>query len=62
MLRTIDLNDESRISAQEINFHSAPAVERNGRVGELVRHHLGQQIDRVFPAYTPGGALGLLKT
>ncbi len=33
MLRTIDRNDESRISAQEIDFHSAPAVERNGKVG-----------------------------
>ncbi len=32
MLRTIDLNDESRISAQEIEFHSAPAVEHNGKV------------------------------
>jgi hypothetical protein len=29
MLRTIDLNDDPRIDAQEIDFHSDPAVERN---------------------------------
>src|SRR5687767_7254414 len=33
MLCTVDLNDESRISTQEIDFHSAPAVERDWKVG-----------------------------
>jgi len=32
MLWTVDFNDESRISAQEIDFHSAPAVERDGKI------------------------------
>jgi uncharacterized protein (DUF1501 family) len=31
-------------------------------LGELVRDHLGQQIDHVFPGYRPGEPLGLLKT
>jgi uncharacterized protein (DUF1501 family) len=31
-------------------------------LGELVSHHLGQQIDQVFPGYQPGRPLGLLKT
>jgi len=30
-------------------------------LGELVSHHLGQPIDRVFQGYKPGGPLGLLK-
>ena len=29
MLGTIDLNDDSRISAEEIDFHSAEAIERD---------------------------------
>src|SRR5437762_13824624 len=32
MLRPINLNDDPRIDAQEIDFHSAPAVERNRQV------------------------------
>jgi uncharacterized protein (DUF1501 family) len=31
-------------------------------LGELVTQHLGQKIDRVFPGYTPGAPMGLLKT
>jgi len=31
-------------------------------LGELVSHHFGQKIDRVFPGYTPGEPLGLLKS
>ena len=31
-------------------------------LGELVSHHFGQKIDRVFPGYKPGEPLGLLKT
>jgi uncharacterized protein (DUF1501 family) len=31
-------------------------------LGELVLHHLGQKTDTVFPGYTPGETLGLLKT
>jgi uncharacterized protein (DUF1501 family) len=31
-------------------------------LGELVRGHLGQPIDPVFPGFTPGEALGLLRT
>jgi len=30
-------------------------------LGELVRGHLGQPVDRVFPGFAPGGPLGLLK-
>jgi uncharacterized protein (DUF1501 family) len=30
-------------------------------LGELVSHHLGQEIDRVFHGYKPGEPLGLLK-
>jgi uncharacterized protein (DUF1501 family) len=30
-------------------------------LGELVSGHLGQKIDQVFPGYTPGATLGLLK-
>jgi uncharacterized protein (DUF1501 family) len=30
-------------------------------LGELVSQHLGQKIDQVFPGYTPGEPLGLLK-
>jgi len=30
-------------------------------LGELVRGHLGQQVDRVFPGYTASDPLGLLK-
>src|SRR6266404_1640550 len=33
MLGAVDLNDEPRICAKEIDFHSAAAVERNGQVG-----------------------------
>jgi hypothetical protein len=33
MLRTIDLDPDPRIDAQEIDFHSSPAVECNGQVG-----------------------------
>jgi len=29
MLATIDLNDDSRISAEEIDFHPAEAIERD---------------------------------
>ena len=32
MLSAVNLNDESRISAQEIDFHSSPTVECNGQV------------------------------
>jgi uncharacterized protein (DUF1501 family) len=31
-------------------------------LGEVVKGHLGQQIDRVFPGYAPTASLGLLKT
>ena len=31
-------------------------------LGELVRRHLGQPIDPVFPGFTPGEPLGLLRT
>ena len=31
-------------------------------LGELVRDHLGQKTDQVFPDYTVGRGLGLLKT
>jgi uncharacterized protein (DUF1501 family) len=31
-------------------------------LGELASRHLGQKIDQVFPGYTPGQPLGLLKT
>jgi uncharacterized protein (DUF1501 family) len=31
-------------------------------LGELARDHLGQPLDRVFPGFTPGTPLGLLKT
>lgn len=31
-------------------------------LGELVRGHLGQPVDRVFPGYTVGKPLGLLRT
>ena len=31
-------------------------------LGELASGHLGQKVDQVFPGYTPGKALGLLKT
>jgi uncharacterized protein (DUF1501 family) len=31
-------------------------------LGELVANHLGQQRDHVFPGYTPGKPLGLIKT
>src|SRR5688500_20154737 len=33
MLSAVNLNDDSRIFAQEIYFHSSPTVERNGQVG-----------------------------
>ena len=33
MLSAVNLNDDSRICAQEIYFHSSPTVERNGQVG-----------------------------
>src|SRR5438128_10517660 len=31
-------------------------------LGELTRDHLGQKLDQVFPGFTAGSALGLLKT
>jgi len=33
MLSAVNLNDDSRVYAQEIYFHSSPTVERNGQVG-----------------------------
>jgi hypothetical protein len=33
MLSPVNLNDNSRICAQEIYFHSSPTVECNGQVG-----------------------------
>ncbi len=30
-------------------------------LGELVRGHLGQNTDQVFPGYAPGDPLGLLR-
>jgi uncharacterized protein (DUF1501 family) len=30
-------------------------------LGELVRQHLGQPTEHVFPDYTPGARLGLLR-
>ena len=31
-------------------------------LGELVSTHLGQQIERVFPGYSPAPALGLIRS
>ena len=52
------LRPEQRFEARDL----AVTTDFRDVLGELVSGHLGQKIDQVFPGYTPGGTLGLLKT